>query len=212
MASSDLQRPLPIEPDGILYEHLIYKERMIVGYPYYSGDNVLVKERKEARKLIDQFNATDANDENGRQAILDKLLNSKCKGKKIFIEPPFRVDYGYNITVGDHFYQNFDCLFLDCAPITIGDNCAVGPGVHIYTGTHPLNPMLRQQAGHNYAYSVSIGNNVWIGGRAIICPGVKVGDNVVIGAGSVVVKDVPANVVAAGNPAKIIREFNEEMN
>jgi maltose O-acetyltransferase len=116
--------------------------------------------------------------------------------------------------VGDHFYCNFDCLILDSAPVTIGDNCLMAPGVHIYTATHPLNPESRQNflqtnpPDPNYfelAKPVTIGNQVWIGGRAIICPGVTIGDNVVVGAGSVVTKDVPSNVVVGGNPAMIIR-------
>lgn len=211
---SSMKRTYLTEPDPKTYEHLTQKERMISGYPYHYLDDELVKERKDARKLIGQYNAVDADDEDVRQEILKKLLNPTCQDKKIFIEPPFRVDYGYNITIGNNFIANFDCVFLDCAPITIGDNCMMAPGVHIYAATHPVNAKYRLDNDDYYelAYPITIGNNVWIGGKAIICPGVNIGDNAVIGAGSVVVKDVPANVVAAGNPAKIIRNMNEERN
>ncbi len=125
-------------------------------------------------------------------------------GESIYLEPNLRCDYGYNIHVGENFYANFDCVFLDVCEIRIGDNCFIAPGVHIYTATHPLDPNERS-SGVEYGKPVKIGNNVWIGGRAVINPGVTIGDNVVIASGAVVTKDVPDNVVVGGNPAKIIK-------
>lgn len=206
-------RPTVVKPDLKEYEHLTEKERMNAGYPYFPFDEQLANERTLARKLISKFNSLEVDDESGKQAILDELLNPACKGKKISIETPFRVDYGYNLTLGNNFQGNFDCVMLDCAPITIGDDCLMAPGVHIYAATHPINPKYRKLGKDYYelAFPVKIGNNVWIGGKAIICPGVTIGDNVVVGAGAVVTKDVPSNVVVAGNPAKIIRtmDFDE---
>lgn len=116
----------------------------------------------------------------------------------------FHCDYGYNIHVGENFYANFNCVMLDVCPIRIGDNCMLAPGVHIYTATHPINPVERN-SGKEFGKAVTIGDNVWIGGGAIINPGVTIGDNAVIASGSVVTKDVPANVVYGGNPAKFIK-------
>ncbi|XP_031624755.1 uncharacterized protein LOC116341680 [Contarinia nasturtii] len=201
-----------VKPDIKEYEHLSEKERMIAGYPYHPGDEVLCNERTKARELIRKYNDSVVGDKKGRREILDELLNPACRGKKVFLEPPFRVDYGYNLTLGNNFEANFDCVFLDCAPITIGENCLMAPGVHIYAATHPLSPKYRKSGKEYYelAYPVKIGDNVWIGGKAIICPGVTIGDNSIIGAGAVVVKDVPSNVVVAGNPAKIIRTIDIE--
>lgn len=205
-------RPTVVKPDLKEYEHLTEKERMNAGYPYAPGDEQLNNERTRARKLIKKYNALEVDDSKGRQEILDELLNPACLGKKLYIEAPFRVDYGYNLTFGNNLQVNFDCVFLDCAPITIGENCLMAPGVHIYAATHPLNPKYRKDDNEYYelAFPVKIGDNVWIGGKAIICPGVTIGDNVVVGAGAVVTKDVPSNVVVAGNPAKIIRNMDFE--
>lgn len=136
--------------------------------------------------------------------LLKELFGST--GETIYIEPSFRCNYGYNIHVGENFYANFNCVILDVCEISIGDNCFIAPGVHIYTATHPLNAKERI-SGLEYGKPVTIGNNVWIGGGSIINPGVQVGDNVVIGSGSVVTKDVPDNVVIGGNPARIIKEI-----
>lgn len=206
---SSTKRPLPPKPDIKLYEHLNEKERMIAGFPYNPFDETLLKERSAARKLIQTYNASDAENEDERRKILDNLLSPACRGKKLFVEPPFRVDYGYNITAGNNLQANFGCVILDCAPITIGENCLIAPGVHLYAATHPIDPKYRQDNEDYYelAYPIKIGDNCWIGGQAVICPGVTIGNNVTVGAGSVVTKDVPDNVVVAGNPAKIIREF-----
>lgn len=132
--SDKVKRGAPEKPDIKLYEHLSEKERMIAGFPYAPGDEQLRKERIAARKLIKEYNGLEVDDAAGRRRILDELLSQECKGKKLFIEAPFRVDYGYNLTFGNNCEVNFDCVFLDCAPITIGKNCLMAPGVHIYAG------------------------------------------------------------------------------
>lgn len=192
------------------YAHLTEKERMMAGYPYCTGDEQLTRERATARKLVREFNAIGEYDTAAQRVVLEQLLHPQCRGRKFLIEKTFRVDYGYNVIFGENFYVNFDCVILDSAPITFGENCMIAPGVHIYTATHPLNAQHRQD--NELAYPIKIGNDVWIGGKATICPGVIIGDNSVIGAGSVVVKDVPANTVVAGNPAKVIRHIDTEAN
>ena len=181
------------------------KEKMLNGDLYNPADPELLKERLNARRLTRLYNQTIETDENKRTELIQELFGST--GKNLFIEPTFRCDYGYNIHVGQNFYANFDCVFLDVCEISIGDNCFIAPGVHIYTATHPLHPNERI-SGVEYGIPVKIGHNVWIGGRAVINPGVKIGNNVVIASGSVVVKDVPDNVVVGGNPAKIIKQID----
>ena len=157
-----MSKPTLVKPDLKEYEHLTEKERMNAGYPYKPGDQQLRDERLNARKLIKRYNALEVDDRAGRKEILNELLNPASRDKKIFIEAPFRVDYGYNLTFGNNVECNFDCVFLDCAPITIGDNCLIAPGVHIYAATHPLNPKYRQDDKEYYelAFPVKIGNNV----------------------------------------------------
>lgn len=178
------------------------KEKMLSGELYIAADPQLVNERLNARRLTRLFNQSLETEDALRAELLRQLLGS-C-GKNLYIEPPFRCDYGYNIHVGENFYANFDCVFLDVCEIRIGDNCFMGPGVHLYTATHPIDPIERT-SGAEYGIPISIGHNVWIGGRAILNPGVSIGDNVVIASGAVVTKSVPANVVVGGNPAKIIK-------
>lgn len=180
------------------------KEKMIKGEMYLADDEVLVKERLNARRLFREFNSTLETELEKRTEILKKLFG-EVKGK-IYIEPTFKCDYGYNIKVGENFYANYECVMLDICPITIGNNAFLAPGVHIYTATHPLDPIERN-SGYEYGKPVKIGDNVWIGGRAVICPGVTIGDNVVVAAGAVVTKNVPNNVVVGGNPAKIIKNI-----
>lgn len=181
------------------------KEKMLNGELYNGADPELVRERQNARRLTRLFNETIETDENQRMKILKELIGST--GKNFFIEPPFRCDYGYNIYIGENFYANFDCVFLDVCEIRIGDNCFIAPGVHIYTAAHPLDPVQRN-SGLEYGAPITIGHHVWIGGRTIINPGVTIGNNVVIGSGSVVTKNVPDGVVTAGNPAKIIKRID----
>lgn len=182
------------------------KEKMITAEPYNPADPELVAERTEARRMIRLYNQTLETEEEKRTEILKEFFGTT--GEMIYIEPNFRCDYGYNTHVGENFYANFNCVILDAAEVRIGDNCFIAPGVHIYTATHPLNAKERI-SGIEYGKPVTIGNNVWIGGGAIINPGVQVGDNVVIGSGSVVTKDVPGNVVVGGNPARIIKEIEQ---
>lgn len=181
------------------------KAKMLAGELYRSIDPALVADTERAQRLVAQYNATSGEATEIRLALLHQLFGSLGDGT--VIRPLFACDYGYNIRLGRNAFINFNCVFLDCASIEIGDNLQMGPAVQIYTATHPLEADLRR-SGLEYARPVSIGHDVWIGGGAIILPGVTIGDRSVIGAGSVVVHDVPAAKVVAGNPARIIRELD----
>jgi len=200
-------------PDPKEYEHLSNEDRMLQGYPYNPLDPLLVNARLRCRKLIREFNAIDDTEEEKRGAVLDQLFNP-ASGKKKFVEPTFRCDYGRNITVGENFYMNFDCCIVDVCPIKIGKNFMAAPGVHIYSATHPLDVLERRE--WENGKPVTIGDDVWVGGMAVICPGVTIGNGAVIGAGAVVVKDIPEYVLAAGNPARVIKQLpkptEEELN
>lgn len=180
------------------------KEKMLDGELYNAMDPVLYAERIRAKELLYDYNHTRPSEKEIRERILRELLGST--GDNFLIEQPFNCDYGYNIRVGENFYANVGCTILDVAPVTIGDNVMLAPNVNIYTAGHPLDAEIRN-SGLEYAYPVNIGNNVWIGGNVTIVPGVTIGDNTVIGAGSVVTKDIPANVVAVGNPCRVVREI-----
>ncbi|XTZ40582.1 maltose O-acetyltransferase [Salmonella enterica] len=182
------------------------KEKMIAGLPYRPGDETLRADRLRARQLLHRYNHSSPEGKAERIAILKELLG---RSDGAYIEPSFRCDYGYNIFLGKEFYANFDCVLLDVCPIHIGDNCMLAPGVHIYTATHPLDAIERN-SGIEYGKPVTIGNNVWIGGRAVINPGITIGDNAVIASGAVVVKNVPDNVVVGGNPARVIKTLSFE--
>jgi maltose O-acetyltransferase len=175
------------------------RQKMIAGDLYRADDPELVAARLAARKLVRRFNQSDDEDLAGRFALLTDLFGAVGEGS--FIEPAFRCDYGFNIRVGRKFYANFDCVFLDCAPITIGDEVMLAPGVHLYTATHPMDHETRA-SGLELARPITIGNRVWIGGRSVILPGVTIGDFAVIAAGSVVSRDVPAGAVVRGVPAR----------
>ena len=181
------------------------KEKMLTGQLYDPSDPQLVKERISARKLTRLFNGTVETEDVKRTELLKELFGSTERNIKV--EPSLRCDYGYNIHVGANFFANFNCVFLDVREIRIGDNCMIAPGVHIYTATHPVNPVERNK-GTEYGIPVTIGDNVWIGGSAVINPGVNIGDNVVIASGAVLTKDVPANVIVGGNPARIIKAID----
>jgi len=180
------------------------KAKMLRGEPYDPTDTQLVAERERAREIIRDFNDAAPTATEHRRELLEELFGST--GANPYVEPPIRCDYGSNITVGDDFYANFDCVFLDGAPIEFGDDCLLGPGVHVYTATHPLDANERR-AGLESARSITIGDDVWIGGNAVLNPGVDVGPRSVIGSGAVVTEDVPADVVVQGNPATVVREL-----
>lgn len=182
------------------------KEKMLAGEMYDPSDAELKQEHHRALVLTRQFNAE--TDQTVRVSLLKTLFGST--GQQIHIEGNVQCDYGSNIHVGEHFFANFDCVFLDVCPITIGDHCMLAPGVHIYTATHPLDPIERA-SGLEFGKPVTIGNNVWIGGRAIINPGVHIGDNAVIASGAVVTKDVPERAVVGGNPARILKMIEESL-
>ncbi|MCG7381367.1 sugar O-acetyltransferase [Paenibacillus sp. ACRRY] len=178
------------------------KEKMLAGLPYKAMGAELLGERQHAKELLFEFNGLRPSAIEERNALIKKLLGKT--GANFFIEPPFRCDYGYNITIGENFYSNYNFTVLDCAKITIGDNVLLGPNVSIFAVNHAIHPKLRV-AEYEQAHPVTIGNNVWIGGGVIINMGVTIGDNTIIGSGSVVTKDVPANVIAAGNPCRVLR-------
>ena len=180
------------------------KEKMIAGLLYDSLDKTLCEERMCAKLLCRKFNGLMPDDTEGRIAVLRDLLGKT--GDEFWIEQPFLCDYGSNIEVGERFYANYNLVILDCAKVTIGDNVFIAPNVGIYTAAHPIIAEQRN-SGAEYAAPITIGSNVWIGGGVQICPGVAIGDNTVIGAGSVVTKDIPSGVVAAGVPCKVIREI-----
>ncbi len=180
------------------------KQKMLAGELYRSSDPELVAERQKASHLTGLYNSTTEQEIEKRMQILFELFSAA--GPTIEIEPPFYCDYGYNIHAGDGLFMNFGCVILDCRSVQIGEKVLCGPSVHIYTATHPTDPEIRL-SGLELAAPVQIGNNVWIGGGAIICPGVTIGDHTTIAAGSVVVKDIPARVVAGGNPCRIIKQL-----
>lgn len=177
------------------------KDKMLSGQLYDSRDPELVKERHKARHATKAINNAFSIKE--RMHLFRQSVGT-C-GEEVFIEPDIHFDYGYNITIGDHFYANFNATMLDVAKITIGNHVLLGPNVQLITATHPLHPKTRA-TGLELGYPITIGNHVWIGAGAIILPGITIGDNVVVGAGSVVTKDVPANQVVAGNPARYIKD------
>jgi maltose O-acetyltransferase len=178
------------------------KQKMLTGELYYANDPELDRERRRAQRLLSQYNATGADEPAVRHTLLRELFAAVGDGADI--QPRFACDYGYTIRVGKNAFINYNCVFLDCAPITIGDDLQMGPAVQLYTAFHPLDRQTRT-AGLEYARPIRIGDGVWIGGGAIVLAGVMIGDGSVIGAGSVVRHDVPDGTVAAGNPARIIR-------
>ena len=167
---------------------------------YIANDSELKADAKKSRMLTRLFNNTTEEQQKYRVELLKELFEKT--GESIYIEPPFRCDYGSNISVGNNFYANFDCVILDVCKVEIGENVMFAPKVCIYTAGHPIDAEIRN-SGLEFGKSVKIGNNVWIGGSAVINPGVTIGDNVVIGSGSVVTKDIPDNVIAVGNPCRV---------
>ena len=182
-------------------------ERMQKGLVYNDFDEDLFKRRVEAKKIFKEYNKTSDED----VALRDELLNKLFKniGKNCWIEPDFRCEFGKNIILEDNIYINFGCIILDCAEVRIESNTLIGPNVGIYAVNHSLDPKERINGGC-FGKPVHIGKNVWIGGDAKILAGVTIGDNSIIGTGSIVTKDIPSNVIAVGNPCKVIREISEK--
>jgi maltose O-acetyltransferase len=179
------------------------REKMLAGELYDALDPELVRARDQARDLCRELNASRAGEQEVRRRLLRELLGAG--GDSAWIEPPFYCDYGSNIQLGERVFFNFNCVVLDVCRVTIGDYTFFGPGVQIYTATHPLEAELRRV--QEFGKPITIGSDVWVGGAAIICPGVTIGSRSVIGAGSVVTRDVPVGTFAAGNPCRVIREI-----
>ncbi|RYD87264.1 MAG: sugar O-acetyltransferase [Sphingobacteriales bacterium] len=182
------------------------KQKMLAGELYDALDPELSAERLQARLLLKQLNDSGEDEPELRGNVLARLLPNAAPG--LWIQPPFYCDYGYNMIIGEKVFFKFNCLVLDVAEVRIGSRTLFGPNVQIYTATHPMNAAERA-SGLEYAKPIAIGEDVWIGGSAVICPGVSIGDRSVIGAGSVVTKDIPPDVFAAGNPCRVIRGIDD---
>lgn len=181
------------------------KEKMLAGEVYSAVDPELLSELMETREKIHEYNSLHPSETQKMKKLLNELLGY-IGDDDVIINQPFRCDYGKQISVGKRFFANFNFTVLDEAQVTIGDDCFIGPNVSIYTACHSTDPVKRNTR-QEWAKPVTIGNNVWIGGSVTILPGVIIGDNVTIGAGSVVVGDIPSNSVAVGNPCKVIRNI-----
>ena len=172
----------------------------------YISDESVMEEQKVCRRVLQRLNTVDRSDFDEIGRIVKELLG---KSDGAFVNPPFYCDYGSHIEVGKNFFANYNCTIIDVAKVKIGDNCQMAPNVAIYTAGHPLHPVSRNSM-YEYGISVTIGDNVWIGGNTVIMPGVHIGSNTVIGAGSVVTKDIPDWVVAVGNPCRVIKQITED--
>lgn len=181
------------------------KERRDLQMAYISDESIF-EEQAVCRKILQKLNFMDRSDFEGIKEVVKELLG---KSENAFINPPFYCDYGKHIEVGKNFFANYNCTILDVAKVIIGDNCQIASNVAIYTAGHPIHPMSRN-SGYEYGKEVTIGDNVWLGGNTVIVPGVHIGNNVVIGAGSVVTRNIPDWSIAAGNPCKVIRKITDE--
>ena len=181
------------------------KEKMLNGELYLATDRELTRMHLKARKLIHQLTFFKPGEVSQRMQIIKQLFGQI--GDNFTVRPPFYCDYGCHIFAGNNLYLNYDCTILDCNTVHLGNNVLLAPKVQIYTAHHPIEPELRL-TGKELASPVTIGDNVWLGGGVIVCPGVKIGSNVTIGAGSVVTKDIPDNVVAVGNPCRVIKQLS----
>jgi maltose O-acetyltransferase len=179
------------------------RQKMLSGELYDPGDPELVSAHRQALERLQELNSTLTCDSDVRREILSRLFGRMGTG--VAIQPPFYCDYGQNIFLGNQVFFNFNCVVLDVCEVRIGDHCLFGPAVQIYTATHPLDIATRRKL--ESGRPVTLGNDVWVGGGAILCPGITIGDGAVIGAGSVVTKSVPAGVLAAGNPCRVIRDL-----
>ena len=182
------------------------KERMLAELPYKAWMDGLSEERMENKKRIFRFNHLPPEDVEEQDLLIRKILGKT--GDYVHVEAPFHCDYGYNIEVGENFFANYNLTVLDVGKVRIGKNAQIAPNVSIYTAGHPVHPDTRN-SGYEYGIAVTIGDDVWIGGNVVILPGVTIGDRAVIGAGSVVTGNIPANAIAAGNPCKVIRMITE---
>ncbi|SDI00605.1 galactoside O-acetyltransferase/maltose O-acetyltransferase [Pseudobutyrivibrio sp. 49] len=182
------------------------KERMLANLPYKAWLDGLSEERMENKKKIYKYNNLEPDKQEEKDKLIKAILGKT--GESINIETPFHCDYGYNIEVGENFFANYNLVILDVGKVKIGDNAQIAPNVAIYTAGHPIHPDSRN-SGYEYGIDITIGDNVWIGGNTCIMPGVTIGNNVVIGGGSVVNKDLPDNVIAVGNPCKVVRKITE---
>jgi maltose O-acetyltransferase len=181
------------------------REKMLAGAMYDPLDPELVRARDRARDLCQALNATREAEVDERRRIVRELFGAG--GDSVWMQPPFYCDYGSNIVLGERVFFNFNCVVLDVAEVRIGEHTMFGPSVQLYTAMHPMNAAERRK--HEFARPIEIGSDVWVGGAAVVCPGVKIGSRSVIGAGSVVTRDVPEGVFAAGNPCRVIREITE---
>ena len=182
------------------------RERMLSGQLYDAGDETLTAARGRAKRLTWRYHQLDPTDWDSRTQILQELLGHL--GEDSWIEPPFRCDYGTQISIGDHFFANYDCIFLDVAPITIGNQVMFGPRVCLYTAGHPLDAATRN-TGLEFGKPIAIGDDVWLGGNVVVLPGVTIGAGTVVAAGSVVRRDLPPHVLAAGSPCQVLRPITE---
>ncbi len=186
---------------------MTHKERMLAGLPYKAWLDGLAEERMATKKLIYAFNQCEPDQIEKQRQLLHQILGKH--GDNLTIEIPFRCDYGYNIEVGENFFANYNLTILDVGQVIIGDNVQFGPNVSLITAGHPLHPESRK-SGYEYGIPIRLGHNVWLGSNVVVNPGVSIGDNCVIGSGSVVTKDIPANMVAVGVPCKVLRPITEE--
>lgn len=182
------------------------KERMLKNLPYKAWLDGLSEERLENKKKIYEFNRCEPEEMQRSQELLKQILGKT--GENVWIEAPFHCDYGYNIEVGENFFANYNLVILDVGKVKIGKNVQFAPNVAIYTAGHPVHPDSRN-SGYEYGIDITIGDNVWLGGNTVVMPGVHIGNNVVIGGGSVVTKDIPDDVIAVGNPCRVLRKITE---
>lgn len=183
------------------------KERMQAELPYKAWSDGLAEERMENKLKVYDYNLLRPDESKKMDELIKSLLGET--GENIHIEQPFHCDYGKNIKVGNNFYANFNCTILDVGMVVIGENVMFAPNVSIFTAGHPIHPQSRN-SGYEYGIGITIGDNVWVGGNVVINPGVKIGNNVVIGSGSVVTKDIPDDVIAVGNPCKVVRKITDD--
>jgi maltose O-acetyltransferase len=191
----------PVRDDRRVGEH---RERMLRGEPYLPDDPELVADHRRCRLLVERFNATSVTHAEERVRILEELLGAVGEGAEV--RPPLQCDYGFTTTIGARSFVNYGAVILDCAPVSIGEDVQIATGVQLLTATHPLEAAARRERWES-AHPVSIGDGAWLASGVIVCPGVSVGEQAVVGAGSVVTGDLPPRVLAVGNPARVVREL-----